>query len=91
MNIDSHYTVPSTVILQIVDDETLLFDSATELFFTLNEVGTVMWESMSENTSLRTVYEDLIEAYDVEQNQLSSDIVSFATALAGQGLLVVKV
>jgi len=89
MTLDTTYTIPSTVMLQIVDDETLLFDSATELFFTLNEVGTVMWEIMSENSALRAVYDELIEAYDVPSQQLEADIVTFATALTQQGLLVV--
>lgn len=89
MTLDTKYTIPSTVMLQLVDDETLLFNSATELFFTLNEVGTVMWEIMSETTTLRAVYDELTEAYDVPGEQLEADIVTFATALSEQGLLVV--
>lgn len=88
MTLDTKYTIPSTVMLQLVDDETLLFDSATELFFTLNEVGTVMWEIMSENSALRAVYDELIEAYDIPDDQLEADIVLFATALSEQGLWV---
>lgn len=89
MTLDTNYTIPSTVMLQLVDDETLLFNSATELFFTLNEVGTVMWEIMSESSTLRAVYDELTEAYDVPADQLEADIATFATALSKQGLLVV--
>jgi hypothetical protein len=89
MTLEAHYTIPSTVLLQSVDDEVLLFNSANGLFFTLNEVGTVMWEIMSENSALRAVYDELIEAYDVPVDQLEADIVTFATALTQQGLLVV--
>ncbi len=90
MTLETNYTIPSTVMLQIVDDETLLFNSATELFFTLNEVGTVMWEIMSENSALRAVYDELIEVYDVPSDQLEADIITFATVLKEQGLLVVS-
>lgn len=89
MTLDTKYTIPSTVMLQLVDDETLLFNSATELFFTLNEIGSLMWEIMSETTTLRAVYDELTEAYDVPADQLEADIVTFATALTEQGLLVV--
>lgn len=89
MTLDTNYTIPSTVMLQVVDDETLLFDSATELFFTLNDIGTVMWEIMNENSTLRAVYDELTEAYDVLVDQLETDIITFATALSEQGLLVV--
>jgi len=90
MTLETHYAIPSTVMLQIVDEETLLFDSSTELFFTLNEVGTVMWEIMSENNALRAVYDELIEAFDIESEQLAADIENFASSLAEQGLLTVK-
>lgn len=90
MTLETNYTIPSTVMLQIVDDETLLFNSATELFFTLNEVGTVMWEIMSENSALRAVYDELIEVYDVPSDQLEADIITFATVLKVQELLVVS-
>jgi hypothetical protein len=88
MTLDTHYTIPTTVMLQSVDDETLLFDSATELFFTLNDVGTVMWEIMSENSTLRAVYDELMEAYDVPGDQLEADVISFAMALLQQGLIL---
>ncbi len=90
MTLETHYAIPSTVMLQIVDEETLLFDSSTELFFTLNEVGTVMWEIMNENNVLRAVYDELIEAVDIESEQLAADIEIFASSLAEQGLLAVQ-
>lgn len=90
MTLETNYTIPSTVMLQIVDDETLLFNSETELFFTLNAVGTVMWEVMSENSTLRAVYDELIEVYDVPSEQLEADIIVFATVLKEQELLVVS-
>lgn len=90
MTLETNYTIPSTVMLQIVDDETLLFNSETELFFTLNAVGTVMWEVMSENSTLRAIYDELIEVYDVPSEQLEADIIVFATVLKEQELLVVS-
>ena len=82
------YTIPHTVMVQSVDDETLLFDSATELFFALNDTGAMMWDSISAYNTLLAVYDELTEAFDVEQEQLASDIDSFASALAEQGLIV---
>ncbi len=81
-----NYSIPSTVILQIVDDETLLFDSKTELFFTLNETGTLMWEVISKNTSLVTVYKELLEMFNIPEKQLQEDLFAFTKALFEQGL-----
>jgi len=82
------YTIPHTVMVQSVDDETLLFDSATELFFALNDTGAMFWESMSEHTNLDRVYEELLEVYDVAPEQLEEDLGIFVGNLIDQGLVV---
>lgn len=82
-----HYTISSTVLLQTVDDETLLYDSSTELFFGLNEVGALLWESMQQHQNLRSVYEEMLSAFDVEPERLESDLQAFAEALSAQGLI----
>lgn len=87
MNLQSRYTIPSTVLLQCIDDETLLFNSANGLFFALNEMGTMMWEKMSESHSLQEIFDHMVELFEVDGNVLSADIITFANTLAEQGLL----
>lgn len=87
MNLESRYTIPSTVLLQCIDDETLLFNSSNGLFFALNEMGAVMWEIMSESHSLQEVFDEMIELFEVDGNVLSNDIIAFANTLTEQGLL----
>lgn len=82
------YMIPHTVILQNVDDETLLFDSATELFFALNEVGAILWKSMQKHDDLQAVFAEMAEAFDVESERLGDDLNAFADTLAAQGLIV---
>ena len=81
-----NYTIPSTVILQKVDDETLLFNSATGLFFSLNESGAIMWEVISKNSSIIEVYKELREIIDIPEQELQKDILAFTKALFDQGL-----
>lgn len=83
-----NYSIPHSVMLQCIDDETLLFDSATELFFSLNETGAMFWESMSAHTNLDRVYEELLEAYDVAPEQLEEDLGTFVGHLIDQRLVV---
>jgi hypothetical protein len=82
------YTIPHTVMVQSVDDETLLFDSATELFFALNDTGAVMWDSIAAYTDLLDVYSELLEAFEVAPEQLEGDLNTFVELLAQQGLIV---
>lgn len=86
--ISKHYTIPHTVMVQSVDDETLLFDSATELFFALNDTGAIMWESITAYNDLSDVYNELLEAFDVAPEQLENDLKLFVSSLAEQGLMV---
>ena len=84
------YDIPSTVMLQKVDDETLLFDSETGSFFNLNYIGTIMWEVIAENTSIITVYKELQKIFDIPEKQLQTDLLAFSKALHAQGLLIIK-
>ena len=67
------YTIPHTVMVQVVDDETLLFDSNTGLFFSLNESGALMWDSISAYSNLTAVYDEMIEAFEVDSKQMEND------------------
>lgn len=87
MNLQTQYIIPTTVLLQCVDDETMLFNSATGLFFSLNEVGAIMWEKMSESDVLQDVFDYMTELYEVNANVLTNDIIVFANSLAEQGLV----
>ncbi|MDO9208054.1 MAG: PqqD family protein [Sulfuricurvum sp.] len=87
MTLDSRYTIPSTVLLQRVDDEVLLFNSANGLFFTLNEMGAVFWQSMSESNTLQDIFNSIAQEYEVEADLLAQDIITFSQTLAEQGLL----
>lgn len=82
------YMIPHTVMMQSVDDETLLFDSATELFFSLNETGAMMWEVMNDHNDLANVHAELVEAFDVDPTIIENDLNVFAVLLAKQGLVV---
>lgn len=86
--ISKPYSIPHTVMVQSVDDETLLFDSATELFFSLNDTGAMFWESMSAHSDLADVHAELLEAFEVDSEQLENDLSLFASLLAEQGLVV---
>jgi len=87
MNFNASYTIPDSVMLQNIDDETLLLDTNTQEFFSLNEIGSAMWESMSEYNNLEEVYKEFQEAFDIDANQLKSDITTFASALKEKGLI----
>ena len=87
MTLETRYRIPPTVMLQVVDDETLLYDSATGLFFSLNDVGATIWEVMNDYETLDDVLSELMEIFEVDRDQLEGDIFAFFTTLAEQNLV----
>lgn len=82
-----HYRISSTVMLQNVDDEPLLFDSESGLFFSLNGTGTLFWDVICKHDTMGAVLEYLLEIYDVEKFQLERDLTVFVKVLYDQKLI----
>ena len=89
-NLDKKIIFPDTVFAQEVDGETVLLDMNSENYFGLDEVGTVMWQTLQEKAVLSDVLESLLEVYDVEEEVLKKDLLHFVERLEESGLLEVK-
>jgi LmbE family N-acetylglucosaminyl deacetylase len=62
------------VMIQEVGGESVLLDLKTERYLGLNEVGTRMWQVLSESESIQAAYETLQAEYDVTPEQLEEDL-----------------
>ena len=87
MNLDTKLSVPKQVMSRLVGDETVLLDLASGLYFGLDGVGKVIWESVSEGHDLGTAVKTVIAEYDVEKAQAEADVLEFASTLVERGLL----
>ena len=52
MNIKSKVILSNNVFAQEIDDETIILDAITQEYFSLNEIGKVIWSLLSENKNL---------------------------------------
>lgn len=87
MNINSKITLPSSVFIQEIDDEIIILDSLTKEYFAINEIGKVIWNLMSQSKKLEDIKTEMLELYEVEENQLENDILNFIKALEEKGLI----
>lgn len=76
-----------TVFLQEVDDETILLDTKTEEYFSLNEVGNIFYHMLKEEPSLEKAAVVLAEHFEVTQDQIEKDLMVFVKALEEKGLV----
>ncbi len=87
MNIKSKVILSNNVFAQEIDDETIILDAITQEYFSLNEIGKVIWSLLSQNKNLEEIKAQMLEMYEVPEEQLEKDLLNFLQALAKKGLI----
>ncbi len=87
MILENSAVLSDTVLLQVVDDETILLDTQTEEYFSLNEVGSAFYQLLKEESKISNILEILVEHFQVPEEELKKDLFAFIEALAEKGLL----
>jgi hypothetical protein len=82
------YIQPDSVVAQELDQDLVLLDMATEVYFSLDSVGRTFW-----NVALNAETEDhavdlLLEKYEVDRALIESDFSEFTIKLVEMGLLM---
>lgn len=81
--------VPPSVLFRTVDDESVLLNLDSEIYFGLDDVGTRMWTALTSTASVGEAYEQLLAVYDVAADELQHDLEALVAQLVEQGLLAV--
>ena len=87
MDLDTQLVIPPQVMTREVDNEIVLLDLKSGLYFGLDGVGKRIWESIDDDKNLREAVATIIAEYDVEQKQAEDDVLAFAEELLSRGLL----
>jgi hypothetical protein len=80
-------TISDKALSQEVNGETVILDLASESYFGLDEVGTRIWQLLQEKDDLQAVFETLLDEYDVEADQLETDINELLEKPVDPGLI----
>lgn len=88
MDPDTRLSVPPQVLSRLVGDETVLLDLASGLYFGLDGVGKLVWESLADGKSLAETANVVSAEYDVDAERARADVVTFVDELVARGLLV---
>ena len=87
MNLDTILSIPPQVMSRLVDDETVLLDLESGIYFGLDGVGKRVWESVAGGNSLGQTAELIISEFEVNEAQAQKDVIAFASELVERGLL----
>ena len=88
---NSYIARASKIATRVLGTETLIMSAADSTIFTLNEVGSAIWEAADGQTPLRQIVEQkLCEEFEVDASQALADAEKFVADLAAQGILQVS-
>lgn len=87
MNLNQTIALSPDVISQEVSGETVLLDLESENYYGLDEVGTRIWQLIKETNELQSIFNTLLEEYNVSEERLQLDLTTLLTEIEGLGLV----
>ena len=70
----------------MLDNETVLIDMKTGVYFGLNAVGTRVWQLVAEHRALARVLDVMLDEYQVDRDVLENDLLDLSRRLRDAGL-----
>lgn len=90
INLNQTIAPSPDVISQEVSGETVLLDLESENYYGLDEVGTRIWQLIKETDKLQSIFDTLLEEYDVSEERLQLDMTTLLTEIEGMGLVTLE-
>jgi len=81
-------SIPPQVMARTVGDETVILDLASGTYFGLDPIGARIWALMGERKTLAEICAMMLEEYEVEREQLETDVLRLSGELVERGLVV---
>ena len=78
------------ILFQEVRGETVLLNLDNEKYFGLDETGTFFWELLQENNDFQKVFDIMLAEYDVDAEQLKTDLDKLVKEMVEAGLVEIS-
>lgn len=70
-----------------IGDETVILDIRTDAYYTLNESGSLLWDTLVKTSDIEAAAQELAEHYAVDKETARKDIVALVDKLISEGIL----
>lgn len=81
-------SIPDDVVFEVLEGEAVVLNLETGIYFTLNPVGTRIWQLIEEHGDLAKVRDAMISEYEVGEEALDRDIEALMRELVEKGLVL---
>lgn len=83
----TRYRRKTSVLSQMFEGDTVLYDGATERYFSLNEVGTEVWNTLKEPRELTAIVDSIVSQFEVEVDLARKDVTELLERLEQAALI----
>lgn len=83
----AEYEIVEDALSRRVGGETVIIDLATEEYFGLDEVGSVLWAGLEEARPLPEIVDRVVDRFDVTRERAAADLALLVGSLVGAGLV----
>jgi hypothetical protein len=77
------------VLFQELEDESVLLDLKSGVYFGLDTVGTRIWQLFGEHELLSDIVQKIVGEYDVAEDRCAADLLTLIAELKQRGLVTV--
>ena len=88
MNLEQVPKIVPNLIWRVLNEETVVVSPINGEYCVFNEVGTIIWQLLTENYCQADIEKYLIRYYEVSKEQASLDVSCFLSDLQQRGLLI---
>ena len=90
IDINSKVSISDSVLFRKLDEESVLLNLDNEMYYGLDKVGTSMWVALESSESISLAHRQLLAEYDVDSDQLRSDLIELVRSLLEHKLIIVS-
>jgi hypothetical protein len=85
--LDRKLIAAESIVSAELDNEVVLLNVQTGIYFGLDEVGGRIWALLETGASEDEIFHKLVDEYEVEPNELRADLMEFLDVLTSRGLV----
>ena len=82
------YSVPAHILSKTVSGEEILVDLNTGSYLGLNEVGTVMWNHLKNNTEATQIVASVHSEFSTTEEEITNDLKVLVEDLKAKNMLI---
>lgn len=78
---------PDHVVARMLDDETVLLNLQTEEYYSLDDVGSRIWQMVDGHHTVAQIVEAIVAEYSADPAQVTTDVSDLLDELSHEGLI----